>query len=244
MNKVGCLKKVVIIFLLFIVGFIISVIVFTVDEQSNKQNNEFIEIVPVADELQKLCRKKFSEEYYCGVGEWTSNSKDTALQMAILHAKGEMASSINTYVIDSVGYRFTLTDSVSERITGIRVHTKINNIGNKMKNSEICTIDNIEGKVSLVRVSEDSEYYIENDYAYIHYILVNGKIVGSCTYQKNVESEYEFYTVKVGEGISGIQTKETRTIYNKDNKKYTVYVLITLPKTLVDEQKREQGEQK
>jgi len=203
---------------------------------SEKENGSFtaVEESPAA-ELDRLCYKKRNEGYYCGIGQWTSNSKDMALQIAIIHAKGDMASYIRSIVnteknSDSNGRiisvtGISVTDSISERITGVRKYFRLNKNGNKMKNSEICKIANIEGKVSLKKISEDSNIVK-------YYILVNGEVAGSCTYQKGDEShgvsEAELYTVKVGEGVSGIQTQETRTVYDKEKKEYTVYVMVAL----------------
>jgi Tfp pilus assembly protein PilF len=206
----------------------------TTRSSSTVKNNSrtFSEIDSPSNELRNLCYKERSIGGYCGVGLWTSNSKDTALQIAIFHAKGDMALNIRNEISIVGNWLSSITDSVSEKITGIRSHSKLNKNGNKMKNSEICTIVNVKGKVSLVKISEDS-HIVE------YYILVNGKIAGSCTYQKGDEKlgmeEAELYTVKVSEGVPDIQIQKTRTIYDQEKKEYTVYVLVTLPKALVSE---------
>jgi hypothetical protein len=196
-------------------------------KSSSSVNSGWVRIEDPLSELDGLCRKKSNEGYFCGVGMWTSNSKDMASQIAILRAKGDMASQIINNV-NIVGNRSSIiTNSISERITGVRHHFKSNEGSSTIKNSEICIITNVKGKVSLTKIRENSDI-VE------YYILVNGKIAGSCTYQRDEKQGMaESYTVKVDEGIPDIQTQKIHTEYNQEKKEYTAYVMVTLPKASV-----------
>jgi len=206
------------------------------DKPSDKQADELEVVETELGKLKDLCIKKYSE-YYCGVGSWTSDSKDMASRMAIIHAKREMAIDIGMLVSTSTKSEISegsdgvlssseesimVTDSISERVTGVHSRVELGKNVNKKKKSEICTIANKK----IHKSNDEIEYYE-------YYILRNGEIVGSCTYSYFEGDEFEKYTIKYGEGISGIQTQNTRTVYNKEKKEYTAYVMVTLPKALV-----------
>jgi len=180
---------------------------------------QFADVDNVGDELQKLCAKKYSD-YYCGVGSWNSKSKDEAVQIATWHAKAEIAKQIEIANPDE--------DNISERITGIRASLRTTNILNATKQSEICVIPDIKGKVSLTKINEDdgADYYLIE-----YHILVNGKTAGTCSYQKSEFDESEYYVVKVGNGVPNIKIQESRAEYVKDEKKYKAYIMVILPKT-------------
>jgi len=219
--------KIVAILLLLFIGFVIAVMVFTDDKPSDKQNDGYEEVETERYKLQVLCNEKFAKDYICGIGEWTSNSKDTALQIATLHAKGKISTLLQTNMESNIDMTITesITGSGGEKITGIREYSKNSNKGNRMKETEICTIPDIKGNVSLVKIKGGHDFGEAN----IYYVLVDKNIIGSCIYQQYPDGEFESYTIKVGEGIPDIKIQETRTKYDQEKKEYTVYVLVTLP---------------
>jgi len=195
---------------------------------ADKQSGGLEVVETEFDKLKDLCIKKYSE-YYCGIGEWSSKSKDAALQIATWYAKGEIAKQIAVFVEAKENESVESTTVNISKITGIQIGSlHILGTGNRMKKSEICAIPNIKGKVSLVKRSEDSDVEF---YSIGYYILVNGKIAGICEYQKDdsFNDEYQGYIVKVGEGVPDIKIQETCT-KNRNKNEYTVYVLATLPK--------------
>jgi len=243
MRKIGII---VAILLLIFGGLSIAFMVFfydTSDKQDFTGVETYIEVEPEVD-LEDVCNKKFRKDYLCEVGTWTSNSKDTALQLAILDAKGNMATSIQCDIertsTNNSSESRRITGSDSEKITGIRQYFRTSENGNKMEDSEICIIPNIEGEVSIVKIKEASDFEEPS----LYYVFVNGKLAGGCSYQKNIyqndygrkwEGESESYNIKLGEGMPDIQIKATRTVFDQEKNEYTVNVLVTLPKSLVSE---------
>jgi len=245
MRKMGII---VAILLLFFIELVIAA-----DIELRPLVTDFVDIAADIElkSLQALCKKNFAENYICGIGEWTSNSPDTALQIATWFAKGEITRRItykNQFNIETTENFVQSRDIISDEdiiseITGIRKGIRrFNSTENETKKFKICDIPNIKGKVSLEKIREEryekgiSGSKNGNLYAY-YYILINGKIAGSCSYSNSYNahesSSYESYLIKIGEGVPDIKIQKILIKYDQESKIYTAFVLVTLPKALV-----------
>jgi len=182
-------------------------------------------------ELQKLCNKEYMMENFCGFGSHEADSESVALNVAILSARMELGTQVAVEVETEAGVTIFRANAV-EKVVGVRSLLKsFEDKRNIMKNPELCSekdiVANIGAKAADIEVMN-----IRKDESFAeYYILASAtkSIVGTCSINRNSSENTVMYIFKVGDGASYVRTQKTYTKYNEEKKKYTAYVLVTLP---------------
>ncbi|MCL2207553.1 MAG: hypothetical protein FWB90_05590 [Fibromonadales bacterium] len=212
----------------------LSIIYHPVEHQIIEEVHHPVEPQKVEDyhiELQKLCNKEYMLESFCGFGSHEADSENTALHVAVLSARMELGTQVAVEVETEAGVT-TFKANAVEKVVGVRSLLKsFEDQRNIMENPELCSVKdivaNIGGKATDIEVMN-----VHRDEKFVEYYILSGSaksIVGTCSINRNGSENTVMYIFKVGEGASYVRTRKTYVKYDEEKKKYTAYVLVTLP---------------